>query len=95
MDQEKIVEQLKVKDKWLRALFMIFFIIALSFIQTVVLLIVAFQFVHVLFTGEKNQHVRPFSQNILTYITHIYAFITYESETKPYPFGPWNKKKLK
>ena len=84
---EKLVEQLKVKDKWLRGLFMLIFTVILGIVETVVFVAVVFQFLHVLVTGSMNSHIVPFSKQLILYIVQLYEFLTYQTEEKPFPFG--------
>ena len=85
--KEDLVEQLKVKDKWYRGLFMILFVVLLGLVETLVFAITAFQFIHVLVTGSVNAHLVPMSRQVVAYMLQICQFLTYQSEDKPFPFG--------
>jgi hypothetical protein len=41
----------------------------------------------VLFTGEVNPELRATGQSFATYIYQIARYLTFNSESKPFPFG--------
>jgi hypothetical protein len=86
---EKLKKQLMVTDKWLRALFMVLFIIISWIAKIIVGIIALFQFIYTLFTGNPLQTLMPFSDSLAQYIFQIINFLTYVSEEKPFPFTHW------
>ena len=84
---EDFVEQLKVKHKWFRALYMVIFTAILWVVGCLTLAVMILQFLNVLFTGSVNSHLLPFSKQVIVYLTQICRFLTYETEEKPFPFG--------
>ena len=87
MMNEDFVEQLKVKHKWLRGLFMLIFAAILWLVGILVLAVTILQFINVLFTGSVNSHLLPFSKQLAVYLVQVCRFLTYETEDKPFPFG--------
>jgi hypothetical protein len=86
---EKLKKQLMVTDKWLRALFMILFIIISWIAKWIVSIIAIFQFIYTLLTGNPLKTVMPFSDSLGQYIFQIIQYLTYVSEEKPFPFTNW------
>lgn len=92
MDPE-LKEKLVSKNKWLRALFMVIFMIIGYFLAPVLILIIAvFQFIYALFTNQPNENLLKFSSGLCEYFWHIMQYLTYETEEKPFPFGKWPTK---
>jgi len=81
-------QQLLAKDKWIRLLFMVLFGFIGYMIRFVALVLVILQFFTVLFTGISNPKLLQFGKLLSSYTYQILLFLTYNSEEKPYPFGP-------
>jgi len=77
------------KSLWIRALYMLLFMILLGFAKTVVGLSVVFQFVTILFTGRANEPVLRFCNNLSAYVADVYRFLTFNAERRPFPFSDW------
>ena len=89
MNEHSWKDKLLHKSKWVRALFMIFFVLISFFIKLIVWFITAFQLIMVLFTDKPNKRLIEFSQSLSLYAYQIIRFLTYISEKKPYPFDHW------
>ena len=87
-----VKENLKNPDVWLRGLFILIFGVILYFAVILVWLVVAFQFVTKLLTGDLNRQVTDFNGGLLRYISLILGYITFQSDEKPFPFSPWPEK---
>ena len=48
-----------------------------------------FQFLSSLFTGTHNERLARFGRNLARYFQQITVFMTFATEEKPFPFGPW------
>ena len=81
-----IEEHLKSRSTWLRLLFMILMVVLYSLSRLVVTAVIVIQFLHVLFTGEKNQQLLVFGQSLATYTYQIVLYLTFASEVRPFPF---------
>ncbi len=86
-DGNPVEENLKSRTTWLRLVFMLIFCVVTSLALLVGGFIVALGFLWVLFTGEVNPELRAAGQNLATYIYQIARYLTFNSETKPFPFG--------
>ena len=74
---------------WLRTLFMViyFFVMKLSVFLLSVLIIL--QYIYCLFHNNPHQGLQDLSGSLTKYIHHIYLFLIYKSEDKPFPFQDW------
>jgi hypothetical protein len=52
-------------------------------------LLVIFQFVTKVITGELNSYLEQFSTKMTSYAMQILNYITYQSEQRPFPFSPF------
>ncbi|MDR4652150.1 MAG: DUF4389 domain-containing protein [Nitrosomonas sp.] len=78
------------KNKLLtRALFMVFFIIVYSISKFLVIGFAIFQLITLLMTEKLNTQILGFTQGLSLYIFQITQFVTFNSETKPFPFSAW------
>ena len=77
------------KETWLRLLYMAVFGL-LSFVARIVVWVVAvLQFLLVLITGEGNSNLRDLGQGASKWTYQAYMFVTFNSDTKPFPFSDW------
>jgi hypothetical protein len=86
---DNLKEKLLVKDKWLRGLFMLFFIVIKYLVSWLIILIVLFQFVVDLLMGKPNDKLMAFTKHLNSYLLQIVNFLTFNSEEKPFPFANW------
>lgn len=76
-------------NTWLRGLYMILFALIYSVAEVVVAAVAIFQFLLVLVTGHPNERLREFGQGLSVYIYQIWRFLTFNSESLPFPFDRW------
>lgn len=90
---QEVKNNLLTGSTWLRAFFM--FLYALLFykvVLTVIVALVLLQLGSLLIAGRLNQHLLSLGQSLSTYIYQIFAYLTYNSDEKPFPLGlPWPK----
>ncbi len=86
---EQMKSRLTSKDVWLRGLYMIFFAIAWGLSEVLLVFTVLFQFFRVLFTGSANQPLLRFGQNLSRYHYQMAQFVSFNTETRPFPFSDW------
>lgn len=82
-------EKLMVKDKWLRALYMVLFVIIFELVKILSWAVAVLQFIFVLVADNKNQQLLQFSQKLGLYSAQIIHFNSYNTEEKPFPFSSW------
>ena len=89
MDREDIKEHLVNNNTWLRGLYMLLFALCYSIAEIIIFFIAVFQFLHNLVTGNTQARLLSLGKNLTEYVSQIFLFLTYNSEDKPFPFGPW------
>ncbi len=86
---DNVKENIKSHATWLRALFMLLFAFIFHLAEVVLAVVVVFQLLVVIFTGQPNARLLRFGQDLGTFIYQIVRFLTYNSEDQPFPFGDW------
>lgn len=92
---KKLKQKLLTKNKWVRGVFILFFIIVKYIVSLLINFIALFQFIVDLLTGKPNDKLLTFTQHLNIYLLQIVNFITFNSDNKPFPFTNWpgNEKK--
>ena len=88
MDEE-IRQRLGSKDLWIRALYMVFFAIVSVIARAVISLLAVVEFIAILFTGHANEPLLQLGNNLSVYVAQIIRFVTFNTETQPFPFSSW------
>jgi len=83
----QLEENLKSRTTWLRLIFMAIFCAVTCLALFVGSFVVALGFLWVLFTGEVNAQLKATGQGLAKYIYQIIRYLTFNTETKPFPFG--------
>lgn len=87
-------EKLSSKDKWIRGVYMMLFLVIAVIIKFLIWFVTAFQFVSVLLNNHPNKMLLELGEHLSVYIGQIFRFLTYNSDEKPYPFKPWVNKNM-
>jgi len=77
------------RNIWSRGLYMLFFMLAYTVAETLLGLLVVFQFIAALVTRKVNDPLHKFAANLSAYIYQILQFETFNSELRPFPFSDW------
>jgi len=85
----RLADRLTRGDIWVRALYMLLFLIAYGAAEILLTLLVIFQLLAILFTGKANEPLLSFGTNLSRYVYQILQFMTFNSEEKPFPFSDW------
>lgn len=88
---DEIKHNIRERKTWLRGLYMLLFLICNSVAKVILYAVIAFQFLLTLLTGNTNERLLKLGQSLSTYIYQILAFLTFNSDQHPYPFGAWPK----
>lgn len=88
---EEIKANITRPNIWTRGLYMLIFALVYSIAEVVIAGVVVLQFGFSLFTGETNNSLKHFGQQLSTYVYQIFRFQTFNSEYKPFPFDDWNE----
>jgi hypothetical protein len=89
--KQQTKDKIFAKDKWLRALFMVMYLIIMFIVKIVLWFVIAFQFIAILFTDKPNKMLLEFSKSLSIYTYQMLMYLTYNAETKPYPLSSWPK----
>lgn len=87
---KNLKEKLLVKEKWIRGLLMLLFVIIKYVVSSLIEVIALFQFITDLLFGQPNSRLLEFSQRLNTYLLQIANFLTFNSNTRPFPFNDWS-----
>ena len=85
----QVKENISDTNTWGRGLFMLLFAVIQWVSKTVLVISVIIQFGFVLFSCEKNERILNFSKELSKFLYEIFMFLTFNTETKPFPFTPW------
>ncbi|VAW98776.1 hypothetical protein MNBD_GAMMA19-1956 [hydrothermal vent metagenome] len=88
MDDE-LRQNMTASETWMRGLFMLLFVFLLVVARVVTGAVVVIQFLFTVFTGQCNANLREFGASLAMYVYRALLFVTYNSESKPFPFAPW------
>lgn len=87
-DLDDIVDNLKEPSAWIRIVFMLAFAVVLYLIiAPVILVLMITQALFSVITGETNRNLNYLGEVLSKYVYQILEFITYGTETKPFPFS--------
>jgi len=71
---------------WLRLFFMVVVFLLWTVSRIVIGVVVLLQFFHVLLTAEINDKLRHLGEQLARYSYQIVAYLTYNTEHRPFPF---------
>lgn len=85
VQQNDFEKNVKEKSTWMRLLFMFVMGVAGSIALTITGAVVLLNFFYVLFTGKTHSKLTEFGQALAKYLYQIVRFLTYNTETRPFP----------
>lgn len=86
---DDVKTNVKSKSTWTRLLFIILFAITYRVASIVLFAITIIQFLKALFTGFPFSQLQSFGGSLAEYNKQVVEFLSYQSEEKPFPVGPW------
>ncbi|BFM12554.1 hypothetical protein R50072_27070 [Simiduia litorea] len=87
ISQEQVIENLSNKSNWVRLVYMLIYGLALHIAGIIMWLLCTVQFVITMIFGQDNENLRKMAATISDYIHEALAFVSYNSEKKPFPFA--------
>lgn len=87
--QEQINENLKKLGTWKRIFFILIFAAIISLVRMLLWAIVLLQVASTLLTGKVNGNILNFGRSLSAYTYHILLFLTFNTDTLPFPFSDW------
>ncbi|MDH3638255.1 MAG: DUF4389 domain-containing protein [Gammaproteobacteria bacterium] len=83
-------DQPRDSGEWLRLLLMLLFaFVFFNVLSAVFVVVLVAQFVFRLATGNVNGRLARFAAQLTRYGTQILRYITYTTDTRPFPFVDW------
>jgi hypothetical protein len=86
---EELKANLKNTATWKRVLYMLVFVVIFHIAEIVLGIVVVFQVLASLLSGQRNQRLLVFGAQLGTYFVQIIRYLTYNSDDLPYPFAEW------
>ncbi len=86
---KNLKEKILMKEKWVRGLLMLLFMAIKYAVSLLINIIALFQFVTDLLFGHLNSKLLDFSQRLNIYLLQITNFLTFNTDTRPFPFTDW------
>ncbi|HKK15653.1 MAG TPA: DUF4389 domain-containing protein [Gammaproteobacteria bacterium] len=83
-----VKENVRNVDTWMRGLFIVIFGVIFYFLVIIIWLLVIFQFLTKVMTGNLNQYLDNFSVGLTEYTLQILNYVTFRSNDRPFPFSP-------
>ena len=76
---DAVKARLTRRSIWMRAVFMLIFLVAYSVAEVVLGIVVIIQFLIVLFTGTANANLLRLGNNLSTYIAEVLRFMSFNT----------------
>lgn len=88
--QQEINDNLKKASTWKRIFFILIFAVIVGLVRMLFWAIILLQIASTLLTGTANQNILDFSGKLSAYLYHVVLFLTYNTDTLPFPFANWH-----
>ena len=88
---DNIIDNLKQPSVWVRIILMLAFAVVLYPVFLVLLVLMIAQMLFVIITGESNANLRSLGVALSAYVFQIVQFMSYVTDTKPFPFSDFPK----
>jgi hypothetical protein len=86
---DDVKTHVKSKSTWTRLIYLILYGIIYRVAEIVLLAITIVQFLKSLLTGSPFTRLQSFGGALAEYNKQLVAFLSYQSDEKPFPVGPW------
>ena len=86
---DDVKKHVKSKSTWTRLIYLILYAIIYRVAAIVLFAITVIQFIKALLTGSPFEELQSFGGSLAEYNRQIVAFLSYQSDEKPFPVGPW------
>ncbi len=87
---EQINFNLTQLSTWKRIFFMLIYAAIGTLIRLLLWAVIILQIISALLSGKPNQNILDFGRSLSVYTYHILLFMTFNTETLPFPFSDWN-----
>ena len=89
MTENAMVTTPAPRKLWVRALLMLLMCAAFQLAAWLLVLTALVQLVFAVFNDEPNRRLQRFGSGVGLYLTQIASFVTFATETVPFPFSDW------
>lgn len=89
VDVAAVKVNVKNVDTWARGVFIVIYAVIFYVLFWILWLVVIFQFVMKVLLGKLNPQLMSFSAGLTRYALQILRYVTFQSEERPWPVGPW------
>ena len=89
MTENVLVTTPAPRKLWVRALLMLLMCAAFQLAAWILVLTALVQLVFAIFNDEPNRRLKLFGSSVGLYLTQIASFVTFATETLPFPFSDW------
>ena len=86
---EQINQNLKKLSTWKRIAFMLVFSVIIGLVRILLWAVILLQVASALLTGSANANILNFGRSLSAYVYHILIFMTFNSDSVPFPFSDW------
>lgn len=85
----ELKKNLSSGDHWVRALYVILFLVFAKVAGFLVALVAIVQVIFSLVTGQFNRQLLRFGDSLAQYLVAVFYFVVGKTEGKPFPFADW------
>lgn len=86
IDQDQILTNLSNQHSWIRLIYMLIYGVMLHVAGLILWLLCGAQFICTLIFGADNQSLRNLTASIIGFVNDALRFVSYNSESRPFPF---------
>ena len=88
---KQLQQHLFFAPTWLRGFFTLLFVAIYMLVRVLVFALMVFQFGSLLFSGKLNAQLLNFGESLSQYSYQVARYLTFNVETRPFPFDkqPW------
>lgn len=76
-----------------RLLYTIFYVVIAKIVSFIICVVVVAQFLYSWIGGSLNEKLLSFSASLSEYAKQLIAYISFNSDEKPWPMGEWPQEK--
>ena len=83
----KLKAELTARQKWLRLLYIVIYVVMFQIAELIVGGVVVLQFLWTLFTGQPNANLADFTRRLAEWLRQTVTYVTFSADERPWPFG--------
>jgi len=87
--KEQLNDNLKQLSTWKRIFFMTIFSVIVGLVRILLWAVILLQVASMLVTGRTNENILNFGGSLSAYLYHVLLFLTFNTDTLPFPFSDW------